>query len=245
MVTAQKVYAKFVVSICKMSRAFDSQAEIFILCRCKHETHFIYKIVCALWIHMFEYTCDCWHSSCPHQTLISNFQSLTNKANGARRFHVLSPSSNFFSLRFKKTVSLINFKICYGSEHRYDSNVGSLASYCLLWVNTTSLSQTMLSILFLQCTQLYTMCSIALTELAKTYNLHFYCLQLPSYHHVQGKLTPGMSLKITVEFSANEHKHYEDFIKIHCEVCGLRFNSSIQNLLAQSTLLPRDTNTWH
>jgi len=61
--------------------------------------------------------------------------SLTNKANGARRFHVLSPASGFFKIRFKKT----------------------------------------------------------------------------------GKLTPGMSLGITVEFCTNEFNHYEDFIKIHCE----------------------------
>ncbi|XP_063692727.1 cilia- and flagella-associated protein 221-like [Bolinopsis microptera] len=61
--------------------------------------------------------------------------SLTNKANGARRFHVLSPASGFFKIRFKKT----------------------------------------------------------------------------------GKLTPGMSLGITVEFCTNEFNYYEDFIKIHCE----------------------------
>ncbi|KAL5246574.1 hypothetical protein ACHWQZ_G018703 [Mnemiopsis leidyi] len=61
--------------------------------------------------------------------------SLTNKANGARRFHVLSPASGFFKIRFKKT----------------------------------------------------------------------------------GKLTPGMSLTISVEFCTNEFNYYEDFIKIHCE----------------------------
>lgn len=60
---------------------------------------------------------------------------LTNKANGARRFHVLSPSGGFFKIRFKKA----------------------------------------------------------------------------------GKLTPGMNIKIIVEFSTNEYNYYEDFIKIHCE----------------------------
>lgn len=35
---------------------------------------------------------------------------------------------------------------------------------------------------------------------------------------IQGKLTPGMSLGITVEFSTNEYNTFEDFIKIHCEV---------------------------
>lgn len=61
--------------------------------------------------------------------------ALTNKANGARRMHILAPSSGYFNIKFKKT----------------------------------------------------------------------------------GKLMPGMSLIVIVEFVAHKYQHYEDFIKIHCE----------------------------
>ena len=38
------------------------------------------------------------------------------------------------------------------------------------------------------------------------------------FNSPQGKLMPGMSLIVMVEFVAHEYQHYEDFIKIHCEV---------------------------
>ena len=97
-------------------------------------------------------------------------QALTNKANGARRMHILAPSSGFFNIKFKKTVSLVFW--------RRSSPRASIIPI--------------------------------LTPILKS-NCH-------DSNSPQGKLMPGMSLIVMVEFVAHEYQHYEDFIKIHCEV---------------------------